>query len=241
MSRKPKRQSRPRMTRYPSIDGAGQDLIGLPCVAFHKYDGSNLQFKWTQSDGWCQFGTRKRTIDESNPLFGDAIPAFMANFADPILARFRQHREYRNAKSLVAFCEYFGKHTFSGLHRKKEPKQLRLFDVLILDQGFVLPEDFAQQFGDLDIAEVVYRGPLSHEFMKSVYQGEYAVSEGVVVKGVMSTQRRKGKTEQDSWMAKIKTKAWLDELARRAGTSPELKQELADNLKQQAALLGGSE
>ena len=50
-------------------------------------------------------------------------------------------------------------------------------------------------------------------------------------KGVITTQRRRGKTEQDTWMVKIKTKIWLDELARRAGDSPDLKQELEDKKK----------
>ena len=228
---------RPQMTRYPGIEGPHFDVIDQPCVAFHKYDGSNLQFKWTRADGWCQFGTRKRTIEKDNPLFGDAIAMFMDKYADQILACFRKYKEYRNAKSLVAFCEFFGDHTFSGLHRDREPKEVKLFDILIPDQGFVLPKNFQQHFGHLDVAEVVYAGLLTKEFMMDVYQGKHAVKEGVVAKGVTTTSRRKGKTEQTTWMVKIKTKTWLDELARRAGESPSLKQELEDNIKEQASLL----
>ena len=214
------------------------DVIDQPCIAFHKYDGSNLQFKWTQKDGWCQFGTRKRTIDAENPMFGVAISIFMSKYADPILACIRKYKEYRNAKSVVAFCEFFGEHTFSGLHRDREPKEMKLFDILIPDQGFVTPRNFQHHFGQLDIAEVIYDGPLTREFANDVYHGKYSVIEGVVAKGTTITQRRKGKSEQNTWMVKIKTKTWLDELARRAGDSPDLKQELEDNLKQQESLIG---
>ncbi len=237
MANRNQRRQRPQMTRYPSIEGPNFDLIDQPCIAFHKYDGSNLQFKWTQKEGWCQFGTRKRTINAENPLFGSAISLFQSKYADQILSSMRKHKEYRNAKSLVAFCEFFGEHTFSGLHRGGEAKELKLFDILIPDQGFVLPRNFQQHFGHLDIAEVIYDGLFTKQFIGEVHGGSYPIKEGVVVKGVTTTQRRKGKTEQETWMVKIKTKAWLDELARRAGDSPDFKRELEDNLKQQASFL----
>lgn len=233
----PQHQHSPQLTRYPSIDGPYLDVLGQPCIAFHKYDGSNLQFKWTQKDGWSQFGTRKRTIDSENPLFGVAISIFEAKYAEQILASLRKYKEYRNAKSLTAFCEFFGEHTFSGLHRDRESKEMKLFDIFISDQGFVLPRNFLHQFGHLDIAEVVYDGPLTKQFLNDVYLGNYPVKEGVVAKGVTTTKGRKGKAEQDAWMVKIKTKSWLDELSRRAGDSPDLKQELEENLKQQTSFL----
>ena len=237
MARKRQKQNRPTLARYPSIDGPHVDVIDKPCLAFHKYDGSNLQFKWTQKDGWCQAGTRKRTIDADNRLFGAAIEIFNSNFADGILSSLRRYKEHRNAKSLIAFCEFFGEHTFSGLHRDREKRHLKLFDVWIPEHGFVLPHDFRSHFGQLEIAEVIYDGPLSNDFMTDVYQGKYGVKEGVVAKGITTTQRRKGKMEQSTWMVKVKTKLWLEELQRRAGESPILKQELADNLNQQASLV----
>lgn len=240
-AQKRKRQPRPQLARYPSIVGPHFDAIDQPCIAFHKYDGSNLQFKWTQKEGWCQFGTRKRTIDDQNPMFGDAISIFKTKYADQILACIRKFKEYRNAKSLVAFCEFFGEHTFSGLHRDRDCKDLKLFDIEIADQGFVLPGNFQHHFGHLDIAEVVYDGPLTKDFMKDVYLGKYPVGEGVVAKGVVAKQRRKGKTEFDTWMVKIKTKTWLDELNRRAGEKPELIQELKDNQNQQSSVLDSNE
>ncbi len=236
MGRTSKRAQRPQLARFPPIEGPVSAYIDEPCLAFHKYDGSNLQFKWTQQEGWCQFGTRKRTIDSKNPLFGDAIATFQRKYADSIIPVIRRHKEYRNTKSLVAFCEYFGDHTFSGLHQAGEVRDLKLIDILIEDQGFVLPGNFRHHFGHLDIAEIVYEGPLSGQFMRDVYEGKYPVGEGVVAKGVTSTRRRKGKTEQSVWTAKIKTKSWLEELQRRAGDSANLMQELEENLRQQSSV-----
>ena len=141
------------MTRYPSVEGPVPQIIGKPCIAFHKYDGSNLQFKWTQKEGWCQFGTRKRPIDQANRLFGSAIGDFMSKFGDNLLAVFRRQKELRNAKSFVAFCEFFGQHTFSGLHRDREEKHLKLFDILIPDHGFVLPASFRHCWVSVRIAD----------------------------------------------------------------------------------------
>lgn len=61
----------------------------------------------------------------------------------------------------------------------------------------------------------------------------YPVAEGVVAKGVHSRRQRKGKAEQEVWMAKVKTRAWLEELARRAGESEDLRKEYEQNLREQ--------
>ncbi len=237
MNRKTKPPKRPQLARFPSIEGPVSTVIDEPCLAFHKYDGSNLQFKWTQQDRWCQFGTRMRTIDSQNRLFGPAIGLFMQKYADGILAAIRRYKEYRNTKSLVAFCEYYGEHTFSGLHSAGDARDLKLIDILLVESGFVLPGNFRDHFGHLDIAEVVYEGQFTRTFMREVYEGKHAVGEGVVAKGVTSTRRRKGKTQQEVWTAKVKTKSWLDELQRRAGDSADFSNEWEENQRQQSLLL----
>lgn len=231
------RRPKVQLTRYPSIDGPTSDVIGQSCIAFEKYDGSNLQFSWNQSDGWYRNGTRRRTVLPDNPLFGSAIEMFQLKYAKGILETIRRYKEYRNTKSLTAFCEFYGEKTFSGLHADGDPKQLKLFDVMIDDESLVIPGDFKNHFGQLDIAKIVYEGELTREFVNQVRDGKVVAGEGVVVKGVETTARRKGKTERSAWMVKIKTQTWLDELARRAGDSPErFESELADNQSQQNRL-----
>ena len=224
------------LVRYPSIAGVHKsNLIGQPCVAFEKYDGSNLQFSWNQAQGWYRSGTRKRTIESDNPLFGSAIKMFHDKYAKGIIEVMRRHKEYRNAKSITAFCEFYGENTFSGLHEDGDPKHLKLFDLSIDDEKFVLPKDFVHHFGSLDIATVLYEGEFTKEFVELVRTGAIDCNEGVVAKGVTKNQRRKGKTEQEVWMVKIKTQKWLDELQRRASESPDkFESEWQDNQREQS-------
>jgi len=49
-------------TTYPSIRGPAFEQLGQPCVAFHKYDGSNLRFLWQEAKGWFRFGTRYKWL-----------------------------------------------------------------------------------------------------------------------------------------------------------------------------------
>jgi hypothetical protein len=69
--------------------------------------------------------------------------------------------------------------------------------------------------------------------MEDVQAGKYPVTEGVVAKGLRTRRQRKGKMEQEVWMAKVKTRAWLEELARRSGESEDLRQEYERNLREQ--------
>src|SRR3954447_25626234 len=140
---------------YPSIEGPTFAFLNAPCVAFEKYDGSNLRFFWDQRRGWHSTGTRHRWFKPNTPNFGPAVEAFRRDFADKILDVLRRHKDYRGVAELVAFCEFFGPSTFSGLHDEAEAKQLVLFDVYLPGRGFVPPKDFVAHFGHLRIPKVV--------------------------------------------------------------------------------------
>jgi hypothetical protein len=96
-----------------------------------------------------------------------------------------------------------------------------------------LPRDFVAHFVHLGTARVVYEGPFSRSFIEDVRAGKYPVGEGVVAKRLHSRRQRKGRLGQEVWMAKVKTRAWLDELARRAGASEDLRKEYEQNLREQ--------
>lgn len=218
---------------YPSIEGPTFAFLGAPCVAFEKYDGSNLRFFWDHKRGWHSTGTRYRWFKPATPTFGPAVGMFQKDYARGILDTLRRFKEYRGVTELVAFCEFFGPGTFSGLHKEDDPKQLMLFDVYLPGRGFVPPKDFVAHFGHLRIANRVYEGPFTREFIEDVRAGKYPVTEGVVAKGVHVRRQRKGKSDQEVWMAKVKTRAWLEELGRRAGESEDLRKEYEQNLREQ--------
>jgi hypothetical protein len=218
---------------YPSIEGPTFAFLNAPCVAFEKYDGSNLRFFWDQKRGWHSTGTRYRWFKAATPMFGPAVAMFQRTYARGVIEGLRRFKEYRGVTELVAFCEFFGPGTFSGLHTEDEPKQIILFDIYLPGRGFVLPRDFIAHFGHLPVARVVYEGPFTRSFIDDVRAGKYPVSEGVVAKGVHTRRQRKGKADQEVWMAKVKTRAWLEELARRAGESEDLRKEYEQDVREQ--------
>jgi len=186
------------MLQYPSIDGASKAPLGKPCVAFYKYDGSNLRWEWSPKKGWNKYGTRRQMFDESAPVFKDAIPLFMDQLGDEIVCRTKQIT--KNPERITAFTEFFGPGSFAGQHVEGEQKELRLFDIFLFKKGFVPPKQFIKTYGDLpQAAQVIYEGNLNKQFIMDVREGKYPVYEGVIAKG-------------DDFMVKIKTKQYFDRL-----------------------------
>jgi len=194
---------------YPSIPGSSQ-APKKPCIAFRKYDGSNLRFEWSPKQGWHKFGTRKRLFDETDDVFGPSIPVFHNTLAEPLLKIVKDNKKWRNARRITAYAEYVGPHSFAGLHdiEPVNPMELVLFDVNIHQQGFVSPRDFVNNFsGEVRSAEVVYEGNLNADFISSVKLGEYNAGDGIE-EGVVC----KGGSGHSLWMAKIKTDAYIAKL-----------------------------
>jgi hypothetical protein len=186
------------MLQYPSILGASKAPIGKQCIAFYKYDGSNLRWEWSPKKGWNKFGTRRQMFDASTPVYREAIPLFMDTLGDEIVRRTKQI--VRNPERITAFTEFFGPLSFAGQHDETEQKELKLFDVFLFKKGFVPPKQFVDVYGDLpQAAEVIYQGNLNKQFILDVREGKYPVFEGVIAKG-------------DDFMVKIKTKAYYDRL-----------------------------
>lgn len=219
------------MKQYPEIPGPQKAPRG-PCIAFYKYDGSNLRFEFSRKRGWWKFGTRRRLFGTNDPEFGPAIHIFQETYADNIAKVFRDNKEYRGVDIATAFCEYFGPSSFSCYQDWKEPHELMLFDVEIHKRGYVLPRDFVRNFGHLKSAQVVYEGNFNEQFVNDVCEGKYPVAEGVVAKGIIDGKR--SNPQHGLWLAKIKTKWWLEELKRRASTDSVFRQALIENVSEQA-------
>jgi hypothetical protein len=196
---------------YPKIAGSAAAPSGR-CVAFEKYDGTNLHWVWDRELGWYAFGTRRNRFDldsvgisefhANHAGYEQAIDLFKSNFASQLDSIFRVHPKYQ-ATEITVFTEYFGPNSFAGLHKSDDPKQLILFDVQT-ESSMVGPEEFVADFGALDIARVIYRGKLTGAFAQEVREGKYDVAEGVVCKG--------GTGGNDLWMVKIKTNAYMQQL-----------------------------
>lgn len=186
------------MKQYPSILPSDKAPIGEQCIAFVKYDGSNLRWEWSAKKGWYKFGTRTRLFDHTDEIFGSAIPLFQDILAPEITKRIKDIE--RGIQNAIVFTEFLGPNSFTGIHNPNDSKELRLFDVNLYKRGIMKPRDFVKNFGDLPFAaQVIYEGKLSQNFINDVRNGVYPVVEGVVAKG-------------DNFMVKIKTKEYLDKL-----------------------------
>lgn len=203
------------MKEYPSIPKVLNDYINHECVAFRKYDGSNLRAEWQRKRGWYKWATRGYLFDETDKNFGDSIGIFHKTHAELLTKAIRDN--YPKADSAIVYMEYLGPHSFAGLHDpgvlqvpSNDPKELVLFDVNIHKRGFVSPLEFVSKFGCTRSAEVVYQGRLTEDFIKEVREGKYPVDEGVVCKGGEGHKL---------WMCKIKTWDYLKRIQKFFGTS----------------------
>lgn len=194
---------------YPKIPGSSGAPLSR-CVAFEKYDGTNLHWVWDCELGWYAFGTRRDRFDldeggiegfgKSHPKLGEAAGLFLSTLAEVVTARV--HATYTAAKEVVAFTEFLGDASFAGMHKENDPKRLVLIDVS-LDGRMLPPEEFLDLLEGLPVARVVYRGKLTGRFAEDVRCGRYSVEEGVVCKGEVDGR---------VWMAKIKTDAYMEKL-----------------------------
>ena len=201
------------MLHYPKIPGSRNAPDGR-CVAFEKYDGTNVHWEWDRDFGWHSFGPRRDEFNltqEGIELFAQnhahlrqSVEVFRNTLAEGIEKLFREHSNYREFQSFKVFTEFLGPNSFAGLHKEDDPKELRLFDLWAEPLGMIGPKQFAADFGHLHTARIVYEGKVTGKFTEDVRLGKYGVKEGVVCKG--------GAGGVDVWMVKVKTYAYMERL-----------------------------
>lgn len=191
------------MKQFPSIPHV-EGFHGQPCIAFYKYDGSNLRFEWSKKRGWYKFGTRQRMFDKTDEVFGEAIDVFLNTYGSSLPEVFKKDKLFRNAQQVIAFVEFFGERSFAGQHIDGDPKKVVLIDVNIHKRGIISPHEFVESFGHLPVAQALYQGPLTPSFETAVRKGEIPnLNEGVICKGGSGHKL---------WMCKIKTDAYREKL-----------------------------
>jgi hypothetical protein len=204
------------MKDYPSIQSASYLLthsvgyLGRPFVAFDKLDGSNIRAEWDRKKGWHLFGSRRRLLDASQPLLGQAIGLILEGYGDGLARVLVDDPAFQGSREATAYFEFLGPSSFAGQH---DPAVLgvptnELFRVVLIDvnvhrRGLVSAEQFVGRFGHLGIPRVVHRGELTADFVRNVRAGKFGDGEGVILKGGEGHGR---------WMAKVKTTAYLKRL-----------------------------
>lgn len=200
---------------YPKITGP-EDYPLKKCIAFEKYDGTNIHWVWKNSQ-FQEFGTRRNRYPIDNigegyflkkhPELGQCINTFLGNgkqdkFDEYLYNRFYLDENFEN-KEIILFTEFFGKNSFAGTHQAEDEKFCFLIDVMI-DGNLVPPEEFIRDFKQFDIAKVVYQGRFNGQFIEDVRNGKYSVNEGVVCKGMINNQIHMTKIKTNDYLNKIK-------------------------------------
>lgn len=212
---------------YPKIPDS-KGFLPKKCIAFEKYDGTNLHWVWNK--GWTHFGTRRDrfplTVDginefnKAHPGLEEAYPLFN-KWADPIGEFVGYKYCPDDISEIVVFTEFLGDKSFAGMHEKDDPKKLIVIDVssTYKNCGIIVPYQVAidldqynddprnpsgNKIKDFHLANIIYSGKFTGQFVEDVREGKFGVKEGVVCKG----DDRDGKIH----MCKIKTNAYMERL-----------------------------
>jgi hypothetical protein len=205
---------------YPKIPDSRNCPL-KQCVAFEKYDGTNMHWIWENS--WILFGTRRDEfslteegisdfdkahvgLEEAPVVFNTVWAEKMDNYIRTKLNSESNSNSESKLPRVVLFTEFLGKKSFAGSHKDSDEKFLVLFDVEI-NGKMLSPDEFLDFVSGLDpslqSAKVIYKGKYSSQLGENVREGKYKVPEGIVVKGLV-----KGEV----YMIKIKTNAYMEKL-----------------------------
>ena len=203
------------MKQYPSIPAGigtqfGTQFFEFEAHCWEKLDGKNLRMKWTRKKGFCQFGSRHRLFDQTDPEFGPSIPIFQTTIAEP-LAKILTDARLQEA---ILFGELWGDKSFAGFFEPGDPLRVSLFDACWDKKGFLSPQDFRRAF-EGKVPTPAYLG-LHHwtrGFVEQVFRGEI---EGTSFEGVGGKTKAKG---GELLMAKAKTRGWLEAVKARFDSS----------------------
>src|SRR6187455_86548 len=93
------------MLHYPKIPGS-RGCPGGRCLAFEKYDGTNLHWDWDRDFGWHAFGTRRDVFNltaqgiqefrAAHPMLEECVEIFQSRLADGVEAVFRENAWFQS-------------------------------------------------------------------------------------------------------------------------------------------------
>jgi hypothetical protein len=204
---------------YPKIPENTNGFLDK-CIAFEKYDGTNLHWTWNKSDGWHLFGTRRTEFfmnrigasefNKEHSALKNAPHVFNEQFRDRLTAFFSQHKVY-SLNKITVFFEFLGPNSFAGGHSEldvlNDDQDLILIDVMV-GKNIIPPKQLIDDFEWLNnfLAKVVYTGKYTGQFTEDVRKGKFNINEGVVCKGIVDGQL---------FMTKVKTNDYLKRLTKR--------------------------
>ena len=202
------------MEIYPTI---GTYLNNDYILAFDKLDGSNIRAEWTRKNGFNKFGTRRRLLDETEPILGEAIALFQEKYADSLNKIFRKQQMTK----ATAFFEFHGPNSFAG-HHEDEEHTVTLFDIHNYKQGLLTGSEFLKLVGNrVDTVPVIWEGKVNSEFVKQVRE---STLDGMTFEGVVCKGKRDNRSRPNNF--ELKSEAWLHRLKAKCGDDEDLFEKL---------------
>lgn len=209
----------------PRLDDDGT-LKGEEIWAFNKLDGQNFCVKYSpKNKEFGPFGSRKRLVDEGDEQFGETVKFFKnSNIPTELIKIVKENSGkkglFNGVQEITFFFEWYGEHSFAGVHQEGDDMHLTLIDVDIKKKGYIEPKAFYELFGgndNIEIPELIYKGKLTDTFVESIKNNDWTqdgcvyptVKEGVVCR---RSTLLKG---QRMPKVKFKTKWWLTELRKK--------------------------
>lgn len=204
------------MKNYGETQKYSLDHLGKHILAFDKLDGSNFRVEWNRklskksafTLGFKKYGTRNRVITNTRDQFFEMVEIFEEKYAEKIDERFRTHNIFRNADMITLYGEFVGENSFGGFHDWNEDHDIYFFDAFVYKREFISPSDFYSEFRDISMPKLIYKGPLTEQFIREVQENKFNLKEGVVYKFV---------EDKRIYRAKIKTHEWLDKIKENFG------------------------
>ena len=213
------------MRHYDTINRIQDDgtLLGEEIAAYNKLDGQNICVKYSpRKKVFDQFGSRKRVFDETDEQFGDAVCWFNDSCYPDLLRQIvtdnsKKRGLFQGVDEVMFYFEWYGDHSFAGVHVPGDELKLALIDVFLKKKGYIEVKPLEELFyshKEIISPELIYRGKLTKEFIRDIQENDWTdpackypqVKEGVVCR---RTTLMKG---QRLPKVKFKTKWWMDEL-----------------------------
>lgn len=196
------------MKEYPCID---REVRNEVIYAFDKLDGQNVRAEWNKKQKFHKFGSRHQLISkaqgrkEDGPYrWSEAIDKIHSKYEKDLHDIFVKNR----FEKVIVFFEFGGPNSFAGRHAEEE-LDVTLIDISVHKKGLLLPRNYLDLVGHLDIAKMLYHGKANELFVEEVKEGKLdgMTFEGVVCKGYEYIQPGL------PLMFKVKNKTWILKLA----------------------------
>lgn len=213
------------MKHYDSINRIQDDgfLIGQSVWGFNKLDGQNFCAKFNvRKSVFDSFGSRKKMVDETDEQFGETVKQFKnSNIPDVLIELVKKNKGkggiFSGTDEITFYFEWYGEHSFGGVHDPNDEMHLCLIDVFIKKRGYIEPKEFYNIFcvdDRIETPELIFKGILTKSFVDEIWNNDWTqegckyptVKEGVVCRlsSLLKGQRMP--------KVKFKTKWWIDKL-----------------------------